>query len=184
VTCIPAEEYPDIVGTMRRKRSETKEEFKRKVEEYMTGREEKARLSANRAELKLQKQQEARDAKIQPGTRESLLTLFGVTAERLEELREHADTNEYPRMVPQRLKPVTTRSAFHDDGYAMERSVLYEWVQETFVVKSSEAICDLDCYNCPTAQMLACISNNLTPMVDGGAHLESTIFPAPRENHT
>lgn len=182
MTCTPASEYPDIVGTMRRKKTESREEFKTKVEEFLTRREEKARLSANRLELKQLKQQEARDAKIQSSTRDNLRTFFDVTAERLEELREPVSSVAYQTLTPVRLKPEVGVTAFHSDGYAIERSAMFDWVQSTFVVKSSEALCDLDCYNCHSAQMLACMTHNLTPMVDGGAHLEGTIFHAPDEN--
>lgn len=55
------------------------------------------------------------------------------------------------------------------------RHLMWEWVCQTFVLRSTEANCDLDCWNCPAGRLLACSAQNLTALEQDGIPASAVI---------
>lgn len=49
---------------------------------------------------------------------------------------------------------------------------MWDWITGTFILRESEANCNLDCINCPTARLLNCAAQNLTA-------IERDAYPTP-----
>lgn len=52
------------------------------------------------------------------------------------------------------------------------RELMTQWVDDTYQRKFEEASCDLNCMACPSAKVLACVTENITPLKLDGYNVE------------
>lgn len=58
------------------------------------------------------------------------------------------------------------------------RRLVYEWlgVEGSYELKREEARCDLDCWSCQSAAVLACLTDNVTSAAEDGIDFESFLL--------
>lgn len=75
-------------------------------------------------------------------------------------------------------KPMTRAD---QDGLFELRAAMFDWVEKTYTRKLSEAICDLDCFNCPGGVLLNCAAQNRSSVEEDGIATPDWLQPAPTE---
>lgn len=161
-----ASALPKRVGRIRRRKTEDLEDWRQRAIQYLVDNPPKPKKQAktnvleDRFEVSVINAQEVFKL-----TDEQLVLYSEVVPDMPAARRLVTKTESFQKTHPSRRHHVDTI-----------RYAMWEWITGTFTLRESEAICNLDCINCPTARLLNCAAQNLTA-------IERDAYPLPAVKH-
>lgn len=167
---LPPDDFPDRVSRWRRRKGEDRDEWR-----------ERALTSLRNQPPKKDRRDRAAWRKRSPRCLRVAEEHMGLTQEEIERYgtlfprMKNAD-----RIVTTTERRQRTESAPTSESLLSLRSTLFLWVEDRFSVKRSEALCDLDCFFCPSARVLLCAAHNLSAAQEDGFDFSEVLTPQPQ----
>jgi len=170
IASVPAKELPERWGRYSRRKSESVEEYQVRVVDMVA----EGRIDLLKAAKSKGKSKDPFLARS-----EAVLTaLSNLGVWETDAQKKYA----YDAVTPALSKLVTAtetlaRKVSIDDSYGLYgvRDLIAQWVESTYDLKYEEAFCNLECYRCPSGQVLNCAVDNLTSAPADGFDIHALI---------
>ena len=173
---VPLEDFPERVSRIRRRKGEDVEDWRERAIEYVRKNPPKEKKVSSRTPL-----EERFDE-----TLDNLKNSFRLSRADLHTFADNPpDLPALAQYTPPSIKAQSrgrTGRAWWDNLENLRRS-MYLWVAATLTRKLSEANCDLDCFQCPSARVLNCAAQNQSSVQEDGITLPAFMAPMEENEH-